>query len=175
MNYNKNFYVVDMPKGATVREIELKYIEVLETRFKPDLVIVDYLGIMSKNSDLNKKSEDADWLELGQISAELHEFARVYEVPVITGSQVNRIKEGSKQQHSTSRLARSSMVPNNANVIIQIACREDEDTRTDMPIHIIKMRDGEKGAFILSKNFAKMKVIDLIEETFADGEEDEFL
>ena len=169
MAYKKQFYTVDMPKGATVREIELKYMEICETKFKPDLVIVDYLGIMSTSN----KSDGQDWLDLGDISAELHEFCRVYHIPTITGSQVNRQKEGSKIEHSTSRLARSSMVPNNANIIIQIACREDEDTRTDMPVYITKMRDGEKGAFILSKDFGKMKVVDMTDETFAVGEEED--
>ena len=81
--------IVDMPKGATTREIELKYLEICETSFKPDLVIIDYLGIMSSND-----TASSDWMDLGVISAELHEFSRVYEVATITGSQVNRTKDG---------------------------------------------------------------------------------
>lgn len=163
MAYDKRFHIVDMPAGATTRDIELKYIEISETKFKPDLVIVDYLGIMSTNSN------ESDWLSLGQISKELHEFARVYQVPVITGSQVNKPSDSGKQEHSTNRIARSKMVTNNANIIVQIGCRDDEDIRTDMPVHIVKMRDGEKGAFTLSKNFAKMKVMDMYNNQFADG------
>lgn len=166
--YEKQFYIIDMPKGATVREIELKYNEVCDHHFKPDIVIVDYMGIMSPSN----KSDGQDWLDLGHISAELHEFARVYKTVVITGSQVNRPKDG-KNEHSTDRLARSSMIPNNANVIIQIGCRDNEDTMTDMPIHIIKLRDGEKGSFTLSKNFNKMKVIDMENEIFAVGDDDD--
>jgi replicative DNA helicase len=162
--YDKKFHIVDMPKGATTRDIELKFMEVCETKFKPDLVIVDYIGIMSTNNN------ESDWLALGQVSAELHEFARVYNVPVITGSQVNRPKEAGKQEHSTNRIARSGMVTNNANIIVQIGCRDDEDLRTDMPIFIVKMRDGEKGAFTLSKNFAKMKVVDMYDGQFAAEE-----
>jgi replicative DNA helicase len=169
LKYDKNFYTVDMPKGATVREIELKYVEISEF-FKPDLVIIDYMGIMSPSN----KSDNQDWLDLGYISAELHEFARVYNIPVITGSQVNRPKEGTKQEYTTNRLARSSMVPNNANIIIQIACRDDEDIRSDMEIFITKMRDGEKGGFTLNKDFAKMKVLDMsMEVSIGDDEEDD--
>lgn len=164
--YNKNFYIVDMPKNVTTREIELKFNEISETKFKPDLVIIDYMGIMSANSPVS------DWLDLGLISAELHEFARVYNIPVITGSQLNRSKEGVKKDYSTDRIARSSMISTNANIIIEIESRgSDEYLRTDIPIHIAKMRDGEKGSFTLTKNFGKMKVIDLVNETFSNDEE----
>jgi replicative DNA helicase len=166
-NYPKNFHIVDMPKGATAREIELKYLEICETSFRPDLVVVDYLGIMTSNDSVG-----SDWQDLGVISAELHEFARVYEVSVLTGSQVNRTKDGA-ERYDTSRIARSSMIPNNANIVLQIGCRQDEYLRTDMPIYIVKMRDGERNQFTLSKDFAKMKVIDLVDTTYADGDEDD--
>jgi len=164
MQYQKRFHIIDMPKGATTREIELKYLEVCETKFKPDLVIIDYIGIMSPN-----EPGDSDWLALGKIAADLHEFSRLYEIPVITGSQVNRPKEqaGGKIDYSTNRVARSDMITNNANIIVQIACRDDEYIRTDMPIYIIKMRDGEKGSFTLSKDFGRMKVVDMVDESFA--------
>lgn len=166
--YDKKFHIIDMPKGATTREIEIKYLEVAENKFEPDLVIIDYIGIMSPNDP-----GDADWLALGHISAELHEFARVYNLPVITGSQVNRPKDPGKQNYSTDRLARSDMVTNNANIIIQIGCREDEYLRTDMEIYITKMRDGEKGSFLLSKNFQKMKVIDMFDDSYTDEDDED--
>lgn len=168
MEYPYNFHIVDMPKGATTREIELKFLELSETRFKPDIVIIDYIGIMAPN-----EPGESDWLALGKIAADLHEFARVYNIPVITGSQVNRPKDPTKQHYSTDRLARSDMVTNNANIIIQIGCRDDEYARTDMPVYIIKMRDGEKGSFILSKDFPKMKLIDMVDETFAEDDDDD--
>ena len=161
--YSKRFHIVDIPSGATTREIELKFVEIRDNQFKPDLVIVDYMGIMSSNNPEGK----SDWEMLGEITKELHEFARVYEVPVITGSQVNRPKEAGKQEYSTNRIARSGMATTNANIIVQIGCRgDDEYLRSDMPMFITKMRDGEKGAFTLSKNFAKMKVIDSLSGGF---------
>lgn len=168
--YEKHFHIVDMPKGATTREIELKYLEILESGWKPDLVIVDYMGIMSANNPTG-----SDWMDLGIISAELHEFARVYEIAVITGSQVNRSKDGS-EKYDTSRIARSSMIPNNANVVLQIANRPDEYIRTDMQIYVIKIRDGEKGdPFTLSKEFNKMKVRDILDETYDSSDDEEII
>lgn len=170
MNFNKKFYVVDMPQKVTTREIELKYMEILESSFVPDLVIIDYMGIMSPN---NKIDGNDDWLSLGYVTGDLHEFARVYNVPVITGSQVNKAKDPSKPSYSTDRIARSSMAATNANVVIQIGKREDEYLRTDMPVFITKMRDGEQGSYTLNKNFAKMKITDMMDEGFSDGYDDD--
>jgi replicative DNA helicase len=175
MKFAKDFYVVDMPQKISTREIELKYVEILGSKFKPDLVIVDYMGIMSPNDspDRGSSGSEADWLSLGQITEDLHTFARVYSVPVITGSQVNKPKDPNKPTYSTDRIARSGMAPTNANIVIQIGSREDEYLHTDMPIYVTKMRDGEQGAFTLNKNFAKMKIVDLDETNFADGYSDD--
>ncbi|MFA5023373.1 MAG: DnaB-like helicase C-terminal domain-containing protein [Patescibacteria group bacterium] len=163
--YNKKFHIIDMPRGITVREIELKYLEMkASTGINFDIVVVDYIGIMKSSSE-----QTSDWLALGNIAEELHEFARVYQIPVITATQVNRPKDPSKQQYSTDRVARSDMIPQNANIILQIGNRgDDEYTRLDMPIYITKMRDGEKGSFTLMKDFAKMRVVDMVDATFTE-------
>lgn len=168
-NYSKKFHIVDMPRGVTAREVELKYVEVCDKyNMKFDQVFVDYLGIMSPSTQ-----QTSDWLELGIVAEELHELARTYKIPVVTATQLNRPKDPSKPMQSTDRIARSNMIPDNANIILQIACRgEDEYTRLDMPIYITKMRDGEKGSFILTKNFAKMKVLDLVQESFNEELDD---
>jgi len=167
--YPKHFHIVDMPKQITPRDIELKYLEVCESGVIPDLVVIDYMGIMSANNSLG-----SDWMDLGFISAELHEFCRVHDVATITASQVNRPKDGN-EKYDTNRIARSSMIPNNANIIIQIAKRNDEELRTDMLVHIIKMRDGEKRPFTLSKDFGRMRIIDLADDTYSDGDGNDFI
>jgi len=165
--YLKHFHIVDMPRDVTTREIELKYLEVSDSEFKPDLIVIDYMGIMSPNN-----TTGSDWQDLGKISAELHEFARVYEVTVLSASQVNRTKDG-QERYNNDRIARSGVIPTNANIIMQIANRPDESIRTDMIVYITKMRDGEQGHFILSKDFGKMKVIDVAYDSFIDEDEDD--
>jgi replicative DNA helicase len=171
--YAKRFHIVDMARGITVREIELKYLEMKEAHgIEFDLVVVDYMGIMKASV-----GQDSDWLSLGNITEELHEFARVYKIPVVTASQLNRSRDPNKQQHSTDRIARSDMIPQNANIILQIGYRgDDEYTKMDMPIYLIKVRDGEKGALTLIKDFAKMRVVDMVDSTFSvGGEEDDVI
>ncbi|NNK85421.1 MAG: AAA family ATPase [Desulfobacterales bacterium] len=168
--YQKQLHIVDMARGVSPREIELKYVEMCDKYGMTfDQVYVDYLGLMKPGFEMKSAS---DWLELGYVAEGLHEFARAYGIPVVTASQLNRPKDPNKPQNSTDRIARSAMIPDNANIILQIACRgDDEHTRLDMPIYITKMRDGEKGSFTLVKDFARMKVTDIVDETFGDDDE----
>lgn len=164
------FHIVDMPRGVTVREIELKHQE-LEKKYgiKFGLTAVDYLGIMKP-----VERQQSDWKEQGVIAEELHEYARTYDIPVISAVQLNRPKDANNEDKSTGRIARSDMIPANANIILQIAYRgDDEYTRLDMPVYITKMRDGEKGSFTLVKNFACMQVTDMVDETFGSYDEED--
>jgi len=167
--FSKQLYVVDMPRGVTAREIELKYLELKEKYgITFDLVVVDYMQIMASN-----EPQKSDWETQGKIAEQLHEFARAYSVPVLTAVQLNRPKDG-KDSHSNDRIARSDMIPSNANIILQISNRnDDEHLRLDMPISLIKNRDGEKTSFTLIKNFACMQVRDMVGESITTGDLDD--
>jgi len=158
--HNK-FYVVDIPRGATVEDIEIKFQELRE-KFPVHLVIVDYMGIMAGSS--TGKGEDADWQAQGQIAAGLHEFARSASVPVITGVQVNRPQGKNNslkdQNYNTTRIARSAQISQNANIVMQIGCRDQEENYVDMPMYLTKMRDGNKGLLTFTKGFDRMRIYD---------------
>jgi replicative DNA helicase len=171
----KRFYVVDIPRGATTADIELKYLEVREKVGKIDLVVVDYLGIMSAASN------DADHLVQGKVAADLHEFARTYEIPVLSAVQLNRpagqTNSLTGQRYNTNRVSRSAGISQNANNVLIIETRDDEHEKEGMIIHLAKLRDGEKGKLILTKDFARMRVIDEVPtsemaDEFTDATED---
>jgi replicative DNA helicase len=151
--YPKQFHITDIPRGCTVAQIESKYLELMY-EFVPQLVIVDYISLMKVQSE-----SESDWLILGRLAEMIHEFTRTYNIPLITPVQLNRPKPGGNDvlpdQH---RVGRSSMLPQNCNIMLNIQSRPDEDTRTDMIINIAKMRDGETGAFTLYKRFDIMKL-----------------
>lgn len=156
-----NFVVVDIPRGARVEDIETKFQEWNE-RMPIDMVIVDYMGIMASSS--GKSGDDTDWQAQGQIASGLHEFARLYSVPVITGAQVNRPQGKNHslkdQSYNTTRIARSAQITQNANIVMQIGARDNEHQYNDMPIYITKMRDGNKGELTWTKGFDRMRVYD---------------
>lgn len=174
---HKKFHVVDIPRGATVDDIEVKYIELKEKMIDIDLVVIDYLGIMAAAKD------EKDHLIQGSVAAAMHEFARTYNVPVLSAVQLNRpsgqTNSLNSQKYNTNRVARSAMISQNANNVLMIETRDDEHEKEGMRVHITKMRDGEKGTMIFTKNFACMRVIDEVPASESETEdvsiiEDEF-
>lgn len=151
--YPHEFEIIDIPRGATAEQLELIFNEA-KNRFNPDIVVVDYLGLMSSDS-----KEDQDWLQLGEIAASLHEFARVYNVCVLSAVQLNRMAGGKGKESGDGiglhRIGRSAMIAHNANVVMQIEKRVDESNYPDMILHFIKNRDGELIKGKLLKDFSR--------------------
>lgn len=153
--YHKRFYILDLPRGSTALDIEMK-LETIMTEFPIDLLAVDYLGIMS-----SIKGGDSDWLDVGAVSADLHELCRKLNIPLMTAAQrktrpKQNKKDGKveKQEHDIEDIGRSKMIGDNSNIVLLIEKRgSDENLREDMPIHIVKNRDGALGTVLLMKNF----------------------
>lgn len=156
--YHKQFHIVDVPRGCTMAQIESKYIEKC-FEYQPDLVVIDYISLMTPDRD-----EGSDWLNLGRIAEQMHEFCRLYNIAVISPVQLNRPpknKDGSEPEAPDQhRVGRSVMLTQNANILLNIRTRKDEYLRPDMEVHIGKMRDGEKGAFVLHKRLDIMRIYD---------------
>jgi replicative DNA helicase len=156
--YDKKFYVVDMPRGTKTMEIEAKF-DAIVGQFKPDLVCVDYLGIMKPN-----KSYGSDWEDIGHIAEDLHEFCRKKNIPLITAAQrKGRLRGAGKNKgeniEDSEEIGRSKMIGDNANIILLIENRNEEHLREDMNIHVTKNRDGAKGKVVLLKDFERSRVI----------------
>ncbi len=164
--YKKNFYVVDMPRGTKTMEVEAKFDSIV-SQFKPDLVCVDYLGIMKPN-----KSYGSDWEDIGHIAEDLHEFCRKKNIPLITAAQrKGRIRSAGKKVETvedSEEIGRSKMVGDNANIILLIENRNEEHLREDMIVHVTKNRDGAKGKVVLLKDFEKSRVVSAPENWSGD-------
>ncbi len=155
--YDKHFYIVDMPRGTKTIEIEAKLDNVMNL-FQPDLVCVDYLGIMKPN-----KSYGSDWEDIGHIAEDLHELCRKKNLPVITAAQrKGRIRTAGKNKpeniEDSEEIGRSKMIGDNANIILLIENRNEEHLREDMVLHVTKNRDGAKGKITLLKEFEYSKI-----------------
>ncbi len=158
-NYPYDFEIVDVPRGLSVEQMEQRFNEAT-ARTRPDVVVVDYLGLMEDHT-----IEGDDWLKLGYIAGKLHEFARVYNTVMLTAVQLNRAnskgKKDADDEIGIHRIGRSSMILHHANVAIQIQSRKEEHTFSDMIYHIIKNRDGELGSHSLRKDFRTASVLDM--------------
>jgi len=155
--YKKQFHIVDIPRGCTIEQIESKYLELIYEH-EIDLIVIDYLTLM-------ESKKDVDWLSLGENAEKIHEFARTYEVPIISPVQLNRPEKNKGREEETPdanqhRIGRSIMLVQNSNIILNIRSRKDEHLKPDMQVQVAKMRDGEKTVFILHKRLDMMRIYD---------------
>lgn len=148
-DYEGEFEIVDIARGATIETIESIY-EETKLRFEPHIVVIDYLGLMELENSQNME----DHLKLGKISEKIHEFARVHKCIVLSAVQLNRIKpsKDAEDRVGLHRVGRSAMIMHNANIGIQIETRPNEKQYPDMIYHIIKCRDGVLGQGRVEKN-----------------------
>ena len=169
---NNTFYIVDIPSGARCEDIESKYVEISE-QYDFDLVIIDYMGIMAASGNVSD-NEAQNAIAMG-----LHEFARTYNVPVLTAVQLNRPQGGkgqslNNQSYNNTRLSRSAGIGHHANNVFMIATRDEEELKEDMILHITKFRDGQKGRLVFTKRYNKMRVYDGTPLNSSDPELDIF-
>lgn len=169
--YPYEFQIIDVPRGASVEEIERRYQEACDS-FQPDFVVVDYLGLLE-----DREFSGDDWLKLGYIAGKVHEFGRVHNIATLTAVQLNRPQNKGKKDSSDliglHRIGRSSLIMHHANIGIQIETRKNEYRYSDLIYHIIKNRDGELGRHVLKKNFKNASISEMEEpyrpENFENG------
>ncbi len=159
--YPYQFEIIDIPRGATVEMLEERLQDSM-SRYKVDAICVDYIGL------LDDKSSQDDWLKLGTISSKLHELSRVYNLPVLTAAQLNRVAQGGSPV-GLHRFGRSSLIGTNCSSILQIESRKDESSFQNMKIHVLKNRSGANGVeFYLNKNFACSSITDPPDQLLPD-------
>lgn len=154
--YPNQFEIIDIPRGATMENMEAIF-EEAKSKFNPKVVVIDYLGLMEYGG-----GEMDDWLKLGKIAERVHEFARVHGIIVLSAVQLNRGKGGkdAEEKIGLHRIGRSALIMQNANIAIQIETRPNEKQYPDMYYHVIKNRDGELGKGRIIKNLACGTLID---------------
>jgi len=172
-NNEKTFYILDLPRGSTMADIESKYETIVGT-FSPDAIFVDYLQLMKPSTG----ATGTDWIDVGRVSEELHEFCRKKDVAVITAAQRKTSQRSSAKKKvdniDIEDLGRSKMIGDNATIIMLIANREDEMLREDMEVHVVKNRDGARGKVSLRKVFDKSRIEEFPDDWVSDdGEENE--
>lgn len=170
--YPYKFRIVDIPRGVTVDQIERCYLEA-KADFEPDVVVVDYLGLMEDSS-----SQADDWLKLGHIGGKLHEFGRAYNTRILTAVQLNRPDKKPKDPADLigmHRIGRSSLIMHHANIGVQIESRPEEWTRDTIRYHVIKNRDGELGCHEITKKFRHAAIFDIPWVPPSTGEYGDFM
>lgn len=157
---HKKFYTSDFGKNVTMAVIEAEYEKVLQI-FKPQLIVIDYLGKMKA---VNPSGHD--WLDQGSVAIDMYEFTKVIkDTPVISASQM---KAGMRTQNGLKRfagdaesIARSKMIGDNVSMNLQIVKDDNYNESSYMELVVAKNRDGRTGdSIVLTKEFWRQTVCD---------------
>ena len=147
------------PKSITTNHLKHLLTELKNKKqFVPDIIFVDYLEIM-KSCYATKN--DNSFSELKKISEEVRGVAVEFEVPVISGVQINRSAFGSASI-GLDDIAQSIGVTYTADVIIGVTVPEEIKEKGKYLWTILKNRDGGfKGKKIyVNVDYPKMRVTD---------------
>lgn len=102
-------------------------------RHQPDIVFVDYLGLMQKSGP--------DWQGVAQLSADMQVLAANYGIPIVSANQLNRDAVG-KNWAATENLSGSDAVGQDASIILMLK----EHTESVREAALAKNRNGRGGA-----------------------------
>jgi replicative DNA helicase len=149
---NSKMFVDDTP-GISLAEMRAKCRRLQQQEHGLDLIIIDYLQLMTGSNPTGKKGFENRTQEVASISRGLKALAKEMRVPVVALSQLSR---GSEQRTGDKKpllsdLRESGSIEQDADVVAFIHReeyydRENEDLKGKAEIIIAKQRNGPTGS-----------------------------
>src|SRR5580704_1781804 len=147
---------IDDTPGITLAEMRAKARRLKQQQGKLDLIVIDYLQLMTGSNSKAKGFENRTQ-EVSAISRGLKALAKEMKVPVVALSQLSRASEqrGGDKKPLLSDLRESGSIEQDADVVCFIHReeyydRENEDLKGKAEIIIAKQRNGPTGSVHLA-------------------------
>jgi replicative DNA helicase len=148
---------IDDTPGITLAEMRAKARRLKQQEGKLDLIVVDYLQLMTGTNTSGKKGFENRTQEVSSISRGLKALAKEMRIPVVALSQLSR---GSEQRTGDKKpllsdLRESGSIEQDADVVAFIHReeyydRDNEDVKGKAEIIIAKQRNGPTGSIELA-------------------------
>jgi len=148
---------VDDTPGITLAEMRAKARRLKQQEGSLDLIVIDYLQLMTGSAGANQKKFENRTQEVSSVSRGLKALAKELRVPVVALSQLSR---GSEQRTGDKKpllsdLRESGSIEQDADVVCFIHReeyydRENEDLKGKAEIIIAKQRNGPTGSVHLA-------------------------
>lgn len=162
--------IKEYPTGSAHAGHFRALLEDLKTKrnFKPDLVVVDYLGICA--SQRVKNSSANSYTILGSVAEELRSLAQEYDLPVLTGVQLNRggIDNSDVDMTDTSD---SMKIVHSLDLYFAFIRTEELDELGQIMVKQMKNRYGDIGTykrFVIGMDASKSLLFD-VEQSAQNG------
>lgn len=143
-NYDTELYVIDK-SSITASEIMT-----ICRKEKPDIIFVDYVGLMKPERNLGNRN-----LELGEISHRLKEIAKEFKIPVVALAQLNRsLEQRTNKVPILADLRDSGELEQDADIVIFLyrPGAYETDPNNILQMILAKHRDGRTGKILLTHN-----------------------
>ena len=167
---------VDDTPGITLAEMRAKARRLKQQEGRLDLIVIDYLQLMTGSTGANQKKFENRTQEVSSVSRGLKALAKELKVPVVALSQLSR---GSEQRTGDKKpllsdLRESGSIEQDADVVCFIHReeyydRENEDLKGKAEIIIAKQRNGPTGS--VHMRFLNEFTIFMDEDTTHSGAE----
>src|SRR5580700_8898320 len=148
---------IDDTPGITLAEMRAKARRLKQQQGQLDLIVIDYLQLMTGSAGPNQKGFENRTQEVSAISRGLKALAKEMKVPVVALSQLSRASEqrGGDKKPLLSDLRESGSIEQDADVVCFIHReeyydRENEDLKGKAEIIIAKQRNGPTGSIQLA-------------------------
>lgn len=109
-------------------------------RYKPDVVVLDYVGLMKSSSMQRGISK---YQQLSEITQDLKHIARTMHTPIIMAAQTNR--GGGKDGAELDNVADSISIAQDSDLVFGLFQDQDMADAKLMEIRVNKNRDGKRG------------------------------
>ena len=129
--------------------------------FTPDLLIVDYMDLLLPIEKPKGRSEESDYSALGIVCFDLIKLGKMFNVPVISGSQLNRsaFDISGDQVVSMASLSDSARKVFNCHNLITINRNPTEKEEGKARLYTAKARTGHQNEIIYTNyDLAKCKI-----------------
>ena len=158
---DSKMFIDDTP-GITLAEMRAKARRLKQQEGKLDLIVVDYLQLMTGTNTTGKKGFENRTQEVSAISRGLKALAKEMKVPVVALSQLSRASEqrGGDKKPMLSDLRESGSIEQDADVVAFIHRDsyynkdengdEDPESKGKAEIIIAKQRNGPTGSVHLA-------------------------
>ncbi len=149
-NLGGSHLILDSPPGLTITELRSKCRK-LKLEHKLNLVIIDYLQLMSGSGKRNESRQQ----EVSDISRSLKILAREIECPIIAFSQLNReLERRENKRPMMSDLRESGSIEQDADIVMFLYNDEyynkDTEEKGITEVIIGKQRNGRTGTIKLA-------------------------
>jgi len=148
---------IDDTPGITLAEMRAKARRLKQQQGRLDLIVIDYLQLMTGSVSANQRTFENRTQEVSAISRGLKALAKEMKVPVVALSQLSRASEqrGGDKKPLLSDLRESGSIEQDADVVCFIHReeyydRENEDLKGKAEIIIAKQRNGPTGSVNLA-------------------------